>query len=77
MERRLTLINLMVNLKVYELSPTGRDNAGRKALKEWNNDNDYDMPGDELLCRDKMGLCGEGRLEAGVYEFDFELEFVQ
>ncbi|KAL7266568.1 ph-response sensor protein [Rhizina undulata] len=76
-ERRLTLILLVVNLKVYELSSTGRDNAGGKAWKEWDNDNDYGMSGDEVLCRDQMVLCGEGRLEAGVYEFGFELEFVQ
>ncbi|KAL7269789.1 ph-response sensor protein [Rhizina undulata] len=80
-ERPLTLIHLVVNLigrvDLYESSSTGRDNAGGKAWKEWDNDNDYGMCGDEVLCRDEMVLCGEGRLEAGVYEFGFELEFVQ
>lgn len=31
--------------------------------------------GHASLFQDEMTLCGEGRLEAGVYEFNFELEF--
>ena len=27
------------------------------------------------LFRDEVVLCGEGRLDAGIYEFNFELEF--
>lgn len=31
--------------------------------------------GHASLFQDEVTLCGEGRLEAGVYEFNFELEF--
>jgi len=31
--------------------------------------------GHASLFRDEETLCGEGRLDAGVYEFEFELEF--
>jgi arrestin-related trafficking adapter 9 len=31
--------------------------------------------GQVSLFQDEVTLCGEGRLEIGVYEFEFELEF--
>ena len=31
--------------------------------------------GHASLFQDETTLCGEGRLEAGIYEFNFELEF--
>jgi arrestin-related trafficking adapter 9 len=31
--------------------------------------------GQASLFQDEITLCGEGRLEIGVYEFEFELEF--
>jgi len=31
--------------------------------------------GQASLFQDEVTLCGEGRLEIGVYEFEFELEF--
>lgn len=31
--------------------------------------------GHASLFQDEITLCGEGRLEAGIYEFNFELEF--
>ncbi|KAH8676681.1 hypothetical protein BGZ60DRAFT_468572 [Tricladium varicosporioides] len=31
--------------------------------------------GHASLFQDEIALCGEGRLDAGVYEFNFELEF--
>jgi arrestin-related trafficking adapter 9 len=31
--------------------------------------------GQASLFQDEVTLCGEGRLEVGVYEFEFELEF--
>jgi len=34
-----------------------------------------DDAGTLSICRDELVLCGEGRLEPGVYKFGFELEF--
>lgn len=31
--------------------------------------------GHASLFQDEVTLCGEGRLEAGIYEFNFELDF--
>lgn len=31
--------------------------------------------GHASLFNDEVTLCGEGRLDAGIYEFNFELEF--
>lgn len=76
-ERPLTLTHLVVNLigRVdLHASPSTREGGGKKG-KEWEEELDG-LDGGVTLCRDEMVLCGEGRLEPGVYKFGFELEFV-
>ncbi|RPA94758.1 hypothetical protein L873DRAFT_1700229 [Choiromyces venosus 120613-1] len=76
-ERPLTLTHLVVNLigRVdLQASPSTRE--GGKKRKEWDEEYDDGLSGGVTLCRDEMVLCGEGRLEPGVYKFGFELEFV-
>ncbi|CUS12574.1 unnamed protein product [Tuber aestivum] len=76
-ERSLTLTHLVVNLigRVdLQASPSTREGGGKRG-KEWEEEFDG-LSGGVTLCRDEMVLCGEGRLEPGVYKFGFELDFV-
>ncbi|CAZ83551.1 unnamed protein product [Tuber melanosporum] len=75
-ERPLTLTHLVVNLigRVdLQASLYTREGGGKKG-KEWEEEFDG-LSGGVTVCRDEIVLCGEGRLEPGVYKFGFELEF--
>ncbi|PWW76310.1 hypothetical protein C7212DRAFT_280673 [Tuber magnatum] len=76
-ERPLTLTHLVVYLigtVDLQASLSAREGGGKRG-KEWEEDFDG-LSGGVTLCRDEMVLCGEGRLEPGVYKFGFELDFV-
>lgn len=77
-ERPLNITHLVVNLVGrVDLQPSlsfGKEIPANS--KEWDDDYDDGLSGAITLCRDRMVLCGEGRLEPGVYQFGFQLEFV-
>ncbi|KAI5779581.1 hypothetical protein EDC01DRAFT_621296 [Geopyxis carbonaria] len=84
-ERPLQITHITVALvgRVDVYSNTREASGRRRNKDDWddawpNNDgyNDSSAPyGRVNLCRDEIVLCGEGRLEPGVYKFGFELEF--
>lgn len=75
-ERPLNLTHLVVNLiGRVDLNLSSGKESGKK-WKEWDEEFDDGMGSGAVLCRDEVVLCGEGRLEPGVYEFGFELVFV-
>lgn len=75
-EKGLTLTHLVVSLvgRVDLNLPSGKDSG--KKRKDWDAEYDDGSGGGIVLCRDEIVLCGEGRLEPGKYEFEFELLFV-
>lgn len=59
-------------------SPNGANDSlpeGGLVASTTPNKTQYFGNGHASLFQDEQTLCGEGRLEAGVYEFNFELEF--
>jgi hypothetical protein len=81
-ERPLAITHLTVSLvgrvdvDVYASStrePGAVSRKKRRKVEDWGS-----YGGDSSafnICRDELVLCGEGRLEPGVYKFGFELEF--
>ncbi|KAI5841590.1 hypothetical protein BZA05DRAFT_477785 [Tricharina praecox] len=81
-ERPLPLTHLTVSLiGRVDVQTSMREPSGRKRGKsEWAVHSaaatgDGADGGILSICRDELVLCGEGRLEPGVYKFGFELEF--
>lgn len=65
-------------VRVFKHAGSGNDALPAEAgLPVGNNPRktQYFGNGHASLFQDEVTLCGEGRLEAGVYEFNFELEF--
>lgn len=64
-------------VRVFKNPNAARDALPDPALTASSNPNksQYFGNGHASLFQDEQTLCGEGRLEAGVYEFNFELEF--
>ncbi len=65
-------------VRVFKTPNGTADIAGRDpALTPGSNstESQYFGNGHASLFQDEVTLCGEGRLEVGVYEFEFELEF--
>jgi hypothetical protein len=83
-ERPLAITHLTVALVgCVDISTSTRETSSRKRRKpEWSVGGGGGLigpirgDGNGLnFCRDEVVLCGEGRLEPGLYKFEFELEF--
>ncbi|KAF8454069.1 hypothetical protein BDZ91DRAFT_801944 [Kalaharituber pfeilii] len=72
-EKDIRVTHLVVNLVGrVDLYGVATYNVGKK--KTVNYAGPVEFEGGVILCRDQQVLCGEGRLEAGVYEFGFVME---
>lgn len=73
-EKDLKVTHLVVNLvgRVDLYGLVTYNLSGKK--KTVNYTGPVEFEGGVILCRDQQVLCGEGRLEAGVYEFGFVME---
>ena len=70
-EVRIThlVVTLVGRVDIYGVAAY---NVGKK--KSLNYAGPVEYEGGVVLCRDQQVLCGDGRLEPGVYEFGFVLE---
>jgi len=73
-EKDLRVTHLVVNLvgRVDLFGVATYNLSGKK--KTVNYTGPLEFEGGIILCRDQQVLCGEGRLDAGVYEFGFVME---
>ncbi|KAF8422971.1 hypothetical protein EV426DRAFT_154848 [Tirmania nivea] len=73
-EKDLRVTHLVVNLvgRVDLFEVATYNLSGKK--KTVNYTGPVEFEGGVILCRDQQVLCGEGRLDAGVYEFGFVME---
>lgn len=73
-EKDLRVTHLVVNLvgRVDLFGVATYNLSGKK--KTVNYTGPVEFEGGIILCRDQQVLCGEGRLDAGVYEFGFVME---
>lgn len=73
-EKDLKVTHLVVNLvgrvDLYGLATYNL--SGKKKTINYTGPTEFE--GGVILCRDQQVLCGEGRLDAGVYEFGFVME---
>ena len=74
-EKDLRVTHLVVNLvgrvDLYGVA-TYTGGKGKKNLVNYTGPVEFE--GGVVLCRDQQVLCGDGRLDAGIYEFGFVLE---
>lgn len=73
-EKDLRVTHLVVNLvgQVKLFGVAAYNLSGKKKTANYTGPEEFE--GGIILCRDQQVLCGEGRLDAGVYEFGFVME---
>jgi len=73
-EKDLRVTHLVVNLvgRVDLFGLATHNLSGKKRTVNYTGPVEFE--GGIILCRDQQVLCGEGRLDAGVYEFGFVME---
>lgn len=68
------VVDLVGRVDLYGVANSGYTQGGKR--KKVNYAAPVEFEGGVILCRDQQVLCGEGRLEIGVYEFKFVMELI-